>query len=120
MSTSNEDNGRQIVPLATVLQQINRGAAHTHASDQLQQLVQAVTDTGKKGSLTITIVVEPMKGAKDALTVTAQTTVKKPELQPVQASVFFADGVGNLTRNDPRQIQAPLHEVGTARIGESA
>jgi hypothetical protein len=96
-------------PFAAVLQEIGKGAAHARLSEALSDLVRAVTDTEKKGTLTLTITVEPTKGM-DTLTVAANCTVKLPQEQ--QASIFFADPVGNLTRNDPHQPELPLRGLG--------
>lgn len=114
MSTKDE---RQIIPLATVLQQIAKGAAHQKLSEELADLVVAVGEFQKKGTLTITISVEPTKGT-ETLTVSATHAVKAP--QATEASIFFFDESGNLTRHDPRQTEAPLREVGVARRGETA
>lgn len=114
---STKDTERQIKPFAAVLQEIAKGRAHARLSEALADLVIAVAETDKKGTLTLTISVEPTKGM-DNLTVSANCVVKLPTEQ--QASIFFADESGQLSRNDPRQIEAPLREVGVAHRGESA
>lgn len=120
MSTDDktDDPGKQIVPFATVLQQVAKGTAHTKLSELLAELTAAVRDHGKGGSLSITVKVEPTKGTSENLTVSVTSTLKAP--QATEASIFFADDGGNLTRHDPRQIAAPLAAVGTARRGETA
>lgn len=120
MSTedSTKDNGRQIVPFATVLQQVAKGTAHNKLSELLAELTAAVRDHGKGGSLSITVKVEPTKGTSENLTVSITSTLKAP--QATEASIFFADDTGNLTRHDPRQTVANLAAVGTARKGETA
>jgi len=114
---STEDTGRQVQPFAGILQKIGKGVAHTRISEAMQQLVVAVTETGKKGTLTLTVTVEQMKDA-ETLSVSANCTVKLPQEQ--QASIFYADEAGNLTRNDPRQTAVDLAVVGTARRGDTA
>jgi hypothetical protein len=118
MSIKDADEGRQIIPFATVLQQVAKGTAHTKLSELLAELTAAVRDHGKAGSLSITVKVEPTKGTSENLTVSITSTLKAP--QATEASIFFSDDSGNLTRHDPRQIEAALHEVGTARRGETA
>lgn len=113
---SNRDTERQIKPFAAVLQEIGKGAAHTRLSEALADLTVAVTETQKKGTLTLTLTVEPTKGMEN-LTVSANCKVTLPTEQ--QASIFFATDEGQLVRHDPRQTEVPLHEVGTARRGEN-
>lgn len=111
------DTERQIIPFATVLQQVGKGAAHTKLSELLADLAAAVAEHQKAGTLTVTVKVEPTKGT-ETLTVSVTSTVKAP--QSTVASIFFATEEGQLTRHDPRQIEAPLAAVGTARKGEIA
>jgi hypothetical protein len=111
VTDSPPDNGaRTIKPFAATLQEIAGGTFHTRVSEQLQDLVTAVTDTGKKGVLTITLTVAPIKpGNTTNLVVTGKTTVKAPEGDDAAPSaVFFHDKAGNLTRNDPNQPSLPL------------
>jgi hypothetical protein len=96
-------------PFSQFLHEHNRGAGHTRASEALQALVSAVLDTGKKGSVTVTVSVEPMKGNPDAML----TTIDVKEKLPVNASkpaVFYADDDGNLSRTDPGQLQLDVKD----------
>ncbi|MEU3162928.1 hypothetical protein [Streptosporangium sp. NPDC006930] len=103
----------QVRPFAAVLQDIRNGQISDHAAISMQQLVAAVREHGKKGTLTLTICVEPMKNNPDALAVSAEVTLKAPREAP-KAAIFFADNDGNLLRDDPRQIALPgLRRVDT-------
>ena len=63
-----------------------------------------VKDTGKKGTITLTVTVEPMpKSDGSALIVTDEIKLKLPEFAR-EASLFFADDDNNLRRDDPRQL----------------
>jgi hypothetical protein len=110
-----DDEGRTIKPFAATLQEIAAGAFHTRVSEQLQDLVTAVTDTGKKGVLTVTLTVAPIKpGNTTNLVVTGKATVKAPESDDAApSSVFFHDAAGNLSRNDPNQPALPLRGLET-------
>lgn len=61
-------------------------AAHGELSVELQRLVRAVQSTEKKGTLTLTV--EPMKGAVDQIAVATKIVTKVPT-EP-RASIFFA------------------------------
>lgn len=114
---STKDEGRHIIPFATVLQQVAKGTAHNELSELLADLAAAVHEHQKPGTLTIVVKVEPTKGT-ETLTVSVTPAVKAP--RATEASIFFADDAGNLTRHDPRQTAANLEAVGTARRGETA
>jgi hypothetical protein len=105
----NPDTGEiQIRPFADVLRDIGRGLVHEEASTALVELVSSVQEHAKKGTLTLTIAVEPIKkGDASALVTSAQIKVTPPKGDPI-SSVFFTDRHGNLTREDPSQPQLPL------------
>jgi hypothetical protein len=111
------DEARQVRPAAAVLQEIGSGKLHTRISEQLAHLTAAVTDTGKKGVLTITVTVAPIKaGNTSTLVVTGKSVLKAPEGDADSpSSVFFPDRDGNLTRDDPNQPTLPLRQVENAR-----
>jgi hypothetical protein len=107
---TNEDDVGQVRPFAAVLQDINHGAIADQLAHDVRDLVQAVRELGRKGSLTIKIEVAPRKGNNSALNLTARRDLKLPQEEPVE-SVFFADAAGNLLRDDPRQPTLPLREL---------
>lgn len=90
-------------PFAEFMLEHNRGSAHTEASEALQRVVAAVADTLKKGTVVITVSVEPMKNNPDAM-LTVIDVKAKPPTQAPKAAIFYADGDGNLSRNDPGQL----------------
>jgi len=97
-------DGPQIRPFAELLTTLDHGAAHAEASRVLHDVVTAVRDTGKPGSVTIQISLKPLKGSTDQLVIAAQVGSKLPKSEP-SAAVFFLDDDGNLSRHDPRQLQ---------------
>jgi len=121
VNNSPPDDGRTIKPFAATLQEIAAGAFHTRVSEQLQDLVTAVTDTGKKGSLTLTLTVAPIKpGNTTNLVVTGTTAVKAPKSDDDSpSSVFFHDNSGNLTRNDPNQLALPLRGLDSGKAANA-
>ena len=90
-------------PFADFLAEHNNGHGHRRASTSLQDVVNAVVETGKKGSVTVTVSVEPMKSADDGTLMLTVTVAEKIPSEPVKAAIFYADDEGNLTRTDPRQ-----------------
>lgn len=90
-------------PFADFLREQSRGTTHEELSDGLHDLVQRVRDTGKKGTITLAITVELMKGSDKAVIVSDEIKLKLPE-HDRDTSLFFADSDGNLVRNDPDQL----------------
>lgn len=94
-----------IRPFADALLELSGGRTHTELSEQLHELIARVRDTGKKGTLTLTITVSRMKNAaENTLTVTDDVKAKLPA-HDRNVSVFYADADGNLTRRDPNQLE---------------
>lgn len=116
MSTKDDDE-RTIKPFATTLQEIGAGVFHARLSEQLQELTEAVVATGKKGTLTLQLVVAPLKpGNVKNLVTTGKSVLKAPEDDSEQpSSVFFVDADGNLTRDDPNQPTLPIRGLDTPK-----
>jgi hypothetical protein len=105
MSQSDKDTpAEQVVrPFADFLREQSKGNTHEELSEALHDLVQRVADTGRQGSLVLTISVKPMKGADNgALMVSDAIKLKLPE-HDRKASIFFSHD-GNLRRTDPHQL----------------
>lgn len=115
--TQRDDSERQIIPFATVLQQVAKGSVHNELSELLADLTADVYEHQKPGTLTVVVKLEPTKGG-ETLTVSVTPTVKGP--RATQASIFFASEDGQLTRQDPRQIVADVRALGIAKSGEIA
>jgi hypothetical protein len=86
------------------LRQVRNGALETEMNDALQELVHEVERTGKKGSLTLTIEVQPAGEGKQF--VNGATKAKLPS-PTNQATLFYVKENGDLTRRDPRQPELP-------------
>lgn len=96
------EDGPQTKPFAMFLQEQPDGV-HSEASEKLQDLVNAVRQEGRAGTLTLTVQVKPQKR-----TVQVTTNVKVSAPQPVSdPAVWFVDKAGNLTRRDPDQPELP-------------
>lgn len=106
MTDTTDDDGKQIRPFAAVLQDIQGGTVADQAATAMQELVNAVNEHGKKGELTLKVVVQPLKGNASALSVSGEVASKPPKAEPATA-VFFYDAAGNLMRDDPKQAALP-------------
>lgn len=88
--------------ITDTLREIRKGAVVDQASVKLADLVCAVTEHGKAGSLTIKLDVKPQEGDRGLVTVTASLKVVRPEAG-IPDAIFYVDGEGGLHRNDPDQ-----------------
>lgn len=104
------DTDRHVRPFAEWLHDQRGGQTHAELSDAFNELIAAVAEYGKAGSLTFTVKVGP--GGTDVTTVVVSDDIvlKAPRGSRPQ-SVFFVDASRNLTRNNPMQSPLPLREV---------
>jgi hypothetical protein len=95
------------------LREHRNGASHDELSDALQELVAAVTEEGKAGTLTLKITVKPANAGQGALLVVDEIKTAPPKTTK-SGSIFFASPDNNLVREDPRQPKLDLREIGPA------
>lgn len=106
----------QIGEFAIFLAQHLAGRSNEEISNEFHQLLAAVNEHGKKGSLTIKLLVEPPKGHVDGapVVISIDSELKAPKASAPPA-LYFVDDEGNATRNDPRQIAAfDVRDINTA------
>jgi hypothetical protein len=104
-------------PFAAWLQEQRQGGLHGEVSDALADLVAAVMEHDKAGSLTLTVKVKP--AGDNAVFVTDEVKSKPPEGER-PAALFFTDPRGNLSRRDPRQPELPLRQVAGGKADRKA
>lgn len=95
-----EDAGPVVRPFADWLREDARGATHTELSEQLRQLAESVTTTGKRGHINLKVTLAP--SGIGTVIVESAVTVKLPE-HDKPTSFFYVDEDHNLVRNDPNQ-----------------
>lgn len=97
-----------------VIRDMRGGKIVNTATDELAELVCAVLETNKAGSLTLKLTIKPDKGGENQLTLEASIDTKLPKLE-LPASIFFGAEDGSLTRTDPRQAEMSLSEVSSRK-----
>ena len=100
MTTPQEPHVR---PFAEFLREHGRGRTHDELGEALHTLVARVKDTGKAGSVSLTVRVEPMKKDDRLLVVSDKIAIKLPE-HDRPSGVWFVGKDGNLQRDDPDQL----------------
>ncbi|NED73338.1 hypothetical protein G3I51_13495 [Streptomyces sp. SID9944] len=104
MSTQHDEQQAQ-APVAAFLASHLNGRTDEELSAEFHTLLDAVRTHGKKGQMTITIVVEPPANGVDSapMPIGVESTVKAPKPAPVK-SLYFLDDDGQPVREDPRQM----------------
>lgn len=92
-------------PFLVALQRSLRPEVLDEAGELLGELIEAVNSHGKKGSLTLQIVLDPHERVARAVEVIGTVKSKPPVPKPV-ASVAYAHD-GRLHRSDPLQNELP-------------
>ena len=89
------------------LKELRHGECVTDLTVALLDLVTAVQASGGKGSVTLTVKVQPFSKA-DSHTLMLTDEIKgKPPKVDRGATILFSDDHGELSRNDPRQPLLP-------------
>ncbi len=107
---TNTTNTTEAAPFSSLLGA--RPALHTKLNERLADLVQAVTATGKKGTLTVTLTVSPFEGSVDTLVVSDKVRTTRPEVE-AKPSILFPTTDGGLTKADPNQPEFELLGINT-------
>lgn len=103
--TTTPDRTGEIVDLPTWLAGHLGGRTAEEISAEFHTLLDAVREHGKKGQMTITLVIEPpANGVESApLPIGVESAIKAPKPTAPKA-LYFLDGDGNPVRDDPRQL----------------
>lgn len=111
-TTDTEDGQEPPQPFSQFLFAQRGGTTHAELTDGLAALAAAVMETGKSGSLTLTIKVgKASKKGGHQMVVSDAVVVKAPVPERTESFFFFDETTGSLTRTDPLQQQLPLQEV---------
>lgn len=96
-------------PFTDLLTALRFGELHEELTDKLNELVTTCTDTGKAGTLTLTLKLKPSKGG--AIEISDDVKTKLPSFEHA-STLMFPTPEGNLQREDPRQLKLEgLREV---------
>lgn len=97
--------------ITDIIRDVKKGRLVEEATAKLAEVVRAVDETGKAGSITITLTIKP--GDANEKTLSSSVTMKKPAKE-IPEAIFFSDEDGDLHRTDPRQQEMEFAEVGRA------
>ncbi len=97
-------------PFIDTLRELRAGQTEEDLAHELNALVEAVTATGKKGTLTLTITVQKVTKNSDQLLLVDDVKTKLPKADR-GASIFWPTAENNLVRHDPRQGKLELRKA---------
>lgn len=101
-TTEDTSEATDQMDFAVTLAQLAKGKTNRRLSDELRDVVAAVTKTGKAGKVTLTINIKPQKNVPGAVIVTEASKATAPVFDQ-QGAIFYATEDGDLVRDDPRQ-----------------
>lgn len=85
------------------LREIDKGRLHAELSARFQDLIQAVSEHGKAGSVTVKIGLKPVSGMDgDVVRLAGEVKLNAPQ-PTLNETLFYVDDTFNLSRRDPRQ-----------------
>lgn len=96
--------------ITDILREIRKGRPVEEATYALADVVKAVDETGKPGSVTITLTIKPAKHGGPEKTLICEVAAKKPRAD-IAPAIFFSDAEGDLFRIDPRQEEMSFTEA---------
>lgn len=96
-----------VKPITTTLALLHGGAFIDEASDKMAELVKMVEETGKAGTMTISIAI---KKAGGAMQIDAGIKAKIPEPKP-DSTLLWATVEGNLVMDNPAQQKLDLRDA---------
>lgn len=106
--------------ILTLLQNQRAGDAMTELSEKLRELTLKVRATGRKGKLTFELTIAPLsKGGGTAVSITDKVKIAPPDTEPEMA-IYYVNDDGALSRNDPRQRELPLRDLGGGKPAPSS
>ena len=107
-------------PFSQQLSHLAKGTLDAELTEALSDLVKAINDHGKKGSISLTLTLKPesINGEVKMITVSPDVKVNSPQPQRM-SSRMWPTYDGDLLRDDPDQATLDLKEVATEPTGEA-
>ncbi|HII3714788.1 TPA: hypothetical protein ACY37O_002497 [Pasteurella multocida] len=97
---------------STTLSQLNRGELNDELTEVLANVIKAVRDTRKQGSVTLNLKISMLNTrTENQIKITPMVSSKIPELDR-EESIVFSTADGDVLFDDPNQIKMDLKTVG--------
>ncbi len=103
---------------STTLSQLNRGELNDELTEVLANVIKAVRDTRKQGSVTLNLKISMLNTrTENQIKITPMVSSKIPELDR-EESIVFSTADGDVLFDDPNQIKMDLKTVGEKPAGQ--
>ncbi|GLW38504.1 hypothetical protein Pcaca04_24400 [Pectobacterium carotovorum subsp. carotovorum] len=108
-----ENAESKCTPFSQQIAYINKGTLDAELTETLAMIIQAVQETRKKGSVTLTLNVQMQNSRTDnQMKVTPDVKFNKPKLE-LADTIMFSTADGDLLRDDPAQVKMDLTVIET-------
>lgn len=97
---------KAIQPFDHILRQIQGGQLVEELTEELTEVLAAVRETGKTGSITLSLKITPQGGMNEQALITPSVKGSRPE-KPRPWAIFFINDDNGLQRDDPYQESIP-------------
>lgn len=98
-------------PFNQQLVYLNKGTLNEELTEVLAEVVKAVRETGKAGSLTLTLKVAMFsKANEDVVKISPVVASKVPESKRAE-TIMYSTADGDLLRDDPSTVRTELKQV---------
>lgn len=97
---------QSVRPFGDFLREYQQGELHDEISEELRRVIHAVQMVGKPGTVVLKVTVKKAGRSPDQVVVSADIDSKLPHPER-EDRIYFIDRDGNLTLNNPRQLELP-------------
>lgn len=102
---------KNTTPFSQQMAFINKGTLDAELTEAFAEVVKAVRETNKKGSVTLTLNCSMLNNRNEnTMKISPVVTTKIPELDRAE-TIMFSTADGNLLRDDPDQIKMDLKVI---------
>jgi hypothetical protein len=90
------------------------GQFNAEVAGRLAEVVRKVEETGKKGTVTVKLTIEPIGTRTGQVVIVDQVDNRPP--RELTGSIWFTDANGGVSRRDPNQSPLPQFDSETGEI----
>lgn len=109
-STDDTDKSPPFTPFSDWITDHAQGDVDVEMTLALAEVVQAVTNHGKKGTVTLKVAIDTAGSGGRTVEISCVVDAKAPTADP-ERSIFYVGDKGSLHRDDPYQRRLPLKRV---------
>jgi len=113
--TTDTDESPPFTPFSDWITDHAQGDVDVEMTLALAEVVQAVTNHAKKGTVTLKVAIDTAGSGGRTVEISCTVDAKAPTADP-ERSIFYVGDKGSLHRDDPYQRRLPLKRVSEPRL----